>query len=278
MFPTYSCKQGKQYRYYVPNAHAKKQCNSCDVGYVSAGEIELVIFNELKRLLRSPEIISQTYKEVNNLSAGFTQNDVTESFKNISILWDELFPAEQLRIIQLLISDIVVQPYDILITFKASGMMSVVSELKSLPTQKGDPSRTHIEEIKGRKVINNEDGTITIVVPAMFKRRGCRKYIVEPENAKANILPESRLVTALAKAYKWKCDLESGKVSSLNEISAKERISTAHVTRIMNLNFLAPDIVEGILSENLPQVIKFTDVTKSIPEDWSEQRKMLGIF
>jgi hypothetical protein len=48
------------------------------------------------------------------------------------------------------------------------------------------------------------------------------------------------------------------------------------VGRILRLTLLAPDIIQAILEGNEPSGVSLEKLTKNLPLDWVEQRKMLG--
>jgi hypothetical protein len=55
------------------------------------------------------------------------------------------------------------------------------------------------------------------------------------------------MVKALARAFRWKRMLETGRYASINEIAAAEKIDRGFAGTILRLTLLAPDIVESIL-------------------------------
>ena len=60
--------------------------------------------------------------------------------------------------------------------------------------------------------------------------------------------PDGVLVKALARAWRWQKLLDSGVYGSVAEIAEAEKISKSHVSRILRLALLAPDLVEAILA------------------------------
>jgi hypothetical protein len=59
--------------------------------------------------------------------------------------------------------------------------------------------------------------------------------------------PDGTLVKALARAWRWQRMLDEGIYTSVSDIGDAENISKSHVSRILRLALLAPDIVEEIL-------------------------------
>ncbi|MDD3014528.1 MAG: hypothetical protein PHC34_12570, partial [Candidatus Gastranaerophilales bacterium] len=64
----------------------------------------------------------------------------------------------------------------------------------------------------------------------------------------------SQLVKAIAKSYYWNNILISGEVESIKMIQKIENFSSdRYIKKILNLRFLAPDIVEAILNGTQPR-------------------------
>ncbi len=175
---TYTRKKERIYRYYQCIQASKNGYDSCPVKTVPAGDIENAVIEQLKKIFKSPEIISRTIKsakQINSheveqlkakkkefdrklLSADIKNNsgeyyqikeyldkitgelsiletiypnesEIFAVFNDIAPIWDELFPAEQERIIQLLINKVIVYKNGIDILVKTDGLNSLVSEL-----------------------------------------------------------------------------------------------------------------------------------------------------
>jgi hypothetical protein len=74
----------------------------------------------------------------------------------------------------------------------------------------------------------------------------------------------------------WAASEWSGR--SFAEIASAEGVTRRYVARLIPLAFLAPDIVEKILSGDQPVDLTTDELTKRIdlPLDWAEQRGALG--
>ena len=84
----------------------------------------------------------------------------------------------------------------------------------------------------------------------------------------------------VSKGHDWFARLSSGRCSSIQEIALAEKVSSQHVTRVIYLAFLAPDIVQRIVCGDHP-----TDLTADrlirmvpLPSDWEAQRLLLGLI
>ena len=84
------------------------------------------------------------------------------------------------------------------------------------------------------------------------------------------------LITALAKAYRWQDQLESGQYRDLEDIANANKVDRSYVGRILQLTSLAPDIVESILEGTEYSELSLRDFRKGIPFLWEEQRRVFG--
>jgi DNA invertase Pin-like site-specific DNA recombinase len=110
MSPTHTRKGGRLYRYYISQSVIKGGAGACPVGRVPAAEIEAAVVDQLRNVLRAPEIVVRTWRAARHGAPGLTEADVREALHRFDPLWDELFPAEQARIVQLLAERVDVSP------------------------------------------------------------------------------------------------------------------------------------------------------------------------
>lgn len=84
-------------------------------------------------MLQSPELIVQTWRAARKQRPEVTENDVRAALKEFQDLWNELFPAEQARIVQLLVERLDLKPDALDITLKIEGLTSLCAELGIQP-------------------------------------------------------------------------------------------------------------------------------------------------
>jgi DNA invertase Pin-like site-specific DNA recombinase len=126
MTPTYTTKQGKRYRYYICQSKHKGNNDLCKVGRISASETENLVTDQVLNFLKKPEFIIHT---INAKKDDLSENKIINSFKTIDKVWDELFPVEQARIINLLIKQIDIKPEGLNIKIFKEGLHSLSTEL-----------------------------------------------------------------------------------------------------------------------------------------------------
>ena len=117
---------------------------------------------------------------------------------------------------------------------------------------------------------------LTVHIPLTVRRRGGRKVVISPDGTEARVITATRidstLVKALARAFRWRRMLESGMVSTVGEIAAREKINKSYVSRILRLTLLAPDIVEAILDGRQMPEVTLPVLMGPFPLEWDRQR------
>ncbi len=66
-------------------------------------EIEAAVIDHLRTVFRQPEIVAGTWKAARTQDGDVTEVDALKALTSLDPLWDELFPAEQARIVALLV-------------------------------------------------------------------------------------------------------------------------------------------------------------------------------
>jgi site-specific DNA recombinase len=130
MSPTHTRKSGRLYRYYISQTAMKRGREACAVRQVPAAEIERVVIDQIRALLQTPEIIVQTWRAAGKTDKGLAENDVRAALLEFEPLWNELFPAEQARIVELLVERVDLQPDGIDLRLRVEGLTSLCSELR----------------------------------------------------------------------------------------------------------------------------------------------------
>jgi site-specific DNA recombinase len=130
--PSHTRKGGKLYRYYVSTDVLKRDANACSVRRIPAAEIESAVIEQVRGLLRSPEIIVRTWRAARESLDDLREADVRNALHRLDPLWDELFPAEQARIVQLLIERVDIAPDGADIRMRTEGLTKMIAELGAI--------------------------------------------------------------------------------------------------------------------------------------------------
>jgi hypothetical protein len=137
MSPTHTRKGGRLYRYYVSQSVLKRGASVCPVGRVPATEIETAVVDQLRGLLRAPEIVVGTWRAARSKIEGIAEEEVREALERLDPLWNELFPAEQARIVQLLVERIDVGTEGVDIRLRTEGLTNLVADLRAVRPKSG---------------------------------------------------------------------------------------------------------------------------------------------
>lgn len=114
--------------------------------------------------------------------------------------------------------------------------------------------------------------TLTVVIPLSVKPRGGRKAMVTPGVLALERRQDVTLIKAVARAFRWRRMLESGRFGTINELAAAEKINSSYVSRVLRLTLLAPDIIEAILQGRQPERITLPSLLEPMPAGWAEQQ------
>ena len=100
MSPSHTKRRGRIHRYYVAREAIAEGYDSCTVKSVPAADIEAAVLAQVQRLLTTPEMIARAWKAA---KSELDEREVLGLLTDFGSLWAELFPAEQARIIKLLV-------------------------------------------------------------------------------------------------------------------------------------------------------------------------------
>lgn len=117
----------------------------------------------------------------------------------------------------------------------------------------------------------------TVKIPVAFKRHGVRRLIVAPDDAIDPSLsqgntPDPILVGALVRAHRWQHMIEHNMVGNIERLAEQEGLTSTFVSRMLRLNYLAPDIKRAILMGTQPKTLRLSTLMSGVPDEWGGQR------
>jgi hypothetical protein len=110
--------------------------------------------------------------------------------------------------------------------------------------------------------------TLTVVIPLRVKPRGGRKAVVTPGVLALERRQDITLIKAVARAFRWRRMLESGRFGTLAELAAAEKINPSYVSRVLRLTLMAPAVVEAILDGRQPEGITLPGLMEGVTAEW----------
>jgi DNA invertase Pin-like site-specific DNA recombinase len=129
MTPVHTRKGDRLYRYYVAAKLLKAETADGVIRRVAAAEIEAAVIDQVRGLLRAPEVIVATWRAGRETDDGLTEGEVREALCDLDPLWDELFPAEQARVLQLLVERVEVHPDGLDLRLRVDGLQTLVADI-----------------------------------------------------------------------------------------------------------------------------------------------------
>ena len=135
MSPTHARgKRGQMYRYYVSQSVLKGGAAAGPaIRRLPAGEIEGLVMAQVRALLHQPEIVIGTWRAVHGEGDEVTEAEVRTALEQLDPLWDELFPAEQARIVRLLVERVDIGEAGADVRLRVDGLSGLARDLGVLP-------------------------------------------------------------------------------------------------------------------------------------------------
>ena len=128
-------KNGRRYRYYVPQRDAKEHAGASGLPRLSAAELESAVLDQLRAILRAPNLLGDMLPQAIKLDPTLDEARITVAMTRLDAIWDQLFPAEQTRIVKLLVEKVIVSPNDLEVRLRANGIERLVLELRPEPVE-----------------------------------------------------------------------------------------------------------------------------------------------
>jgi hypothetical protein len=134
MSPSHTRRRGRIYRYYVTREAIAEGYDTCLVTSVPAADVEGAVLDHVQRLLAAPELVARTWATAKQRESenAIAEREVTILLADFATVWSELFPAEQARIVQLLVQRVDLQEDALEVRIRAEGLASLVGELRQL--------------------------------------------------------------------------------------------------------------------------------------------------
>jgi len=120
---------------------------------------------------------------------------------------------------------------------------------------------------------------VTLIVATKLGRNGIRHAMTMPDGKSVLTAqkPNQLLLRNLTQAHDWRRLLSEGKGHSVQSIAKANNCNQRYVRKLLQLAYLAPDIVEAILDGRQPETLQLKHLTdRALPLDWASQRSSLG--
>jgi hypothetical protein len=124
--------------------------------------------------------------------------------------------------------------------------------------------------------MSDAPSTIRVVIPLNVKHRNGRPRIVPPEDVEAEPpAQEPHLLHAIARAWRWRRQLEGGDAGTIQDIADAEKVSERYVGRMLRLAYLSPAVLAKLLLYRKPSAVSIKDLATAAELPWADQEKMV---
>ncbi len=249
--PSHATKAGRRYRYYVSRRLVQARRKDETGWRLPAEQLEKTVLAFLTNLLgdavqlakligrRDPAVIRQAFSRAAELVASGL---------------DTL--ARRRELIRSIFTKIIVDPETLSLAISHAGLCGALN----IPP------------------LNTAEAADTVInLPCTLRHRGIESRLVIAGKDQSTAV-DTKLVKIIAKAHEWMDRLVGGRESSVTSIARHEQLEDGEISRVLPLAFLAPDIVEGILSGRQPVALTARSLKrlKPLPLSWPDQRRLLG--
>jgi DNA invertase Pin-like site-specific DNA recombinase len=131
MTPAFTKKGTRLYRYYVSMDVIRNRALDENPGplRLPAPMVEDAVIGEIHRMIRAPEITARTIAALRHEGAAVEEAAVVAALAGFERLWGALYPAEQARIVQLLVERITVSTNGIAVDLRKEGLGLVLRDM-----------------------------------------------------------------------------------------------------------------------------------------------------
>ena len=259
--PTYSKKGERQYHYYIEKKSQHR---------IKAQDLERLVIDTIRMLARESKHWLECWKQNSTLTAKEAQH----KWEALWAGWSSYAKEQRQQIVRNVVERIVITKDQLTVRLSYAGIgkaieESVVSDVDCMvPKEEGY-----------RPLVVQEERHLEITIPARFEVYGRSQIAVDGAGLPIRAFKRSNynqvLVNALVRSYQWNQLLESGK-TSVTELAKREGRSRTYISRILNLRYLAPEIIESILTGTQPETLHLKGLTQILPIEWHCQKRLLN--
>ena len=259
--PFHADKRGKRYRYYVSQGKIHGRVTAASVPTrLPAKDIEEIVCGRIQSLLRSPEELLQATSGRSNDAAA--SKALIGAGNQLVKAWPSRSISEQREFLRDVIGRIVVHETELQMKVVQSALRALLLGEQPRDSGKSTP------------------GVFTITIDARVKRCGWEVRLVVPggTGTRMSARPALPLIKAVARVHRWPEKIMRGEFRSRQLVAQFAKVDQRYAGRILQLAFLAPDIVEAILEGRQPADLTVQRLLRGFPLGWAEQRRRLGFL
>jgi len=135
MTPTHTRKGDRLYHYYTSMDLIRSRDTGSTAGVMRlpAAMVEGAVIGEIRRMIGAPEIAARLIESHRRDGALTDERVIIAALRQFNDLWDALFPAEQTRIVRLLVDRVTVGPTGMAVDLRNNGIATLLGDLTRKP-------------------------------------------------------------------------------------------------------------------------------------------------
>jgi DNA invertase Pin-like site-specific DNA recombinase len=129
MTPHHTKKGTRRYRYYVSMYAIKKRPKAEIRGpqRLPGGMVEDAVVGEIRRLLRTPEVAARVSRTLRKDRPDLGEADISASLTQFDDMWKALIPAEQARVVRLLVARVTASDAGLAVDLRHEGLGAIAA-------------------------------------------------------------------------------------------------------------------------------------------------------
>ena len=259
MSPTYTRRKNRHYPYYISQAVLQyKEGEAGSVLRVPGKTLETTVTDLMLDYLSGAENV------LNLLADKSLASDVldraVQSGAKLAREWQEWDTSEQIPTINDLVVKVIVARESITVQLDRNQLIRRLTGIREEKTWKTGKA-------------------VELTASVKLRRSGIESKLVYPAGKQPRMHDRSikALQEALLKSLQWNEDLIAGNVRSIDALIERDSLNPRQVHRLRKLAFLAPDIMERIITGDVPESLTLERLKKDFPIDWEAQRAHFGL-
>jgi len=238
MLPTYSVKHGnRRYRYYASRPTLRGERSPAAIHRIPAPPFETFIIRTLERL---------------RLPAASKDSDLQTLVRRIDIL-----------------------PQSICLRLDRAHALAAwrAADPTTGYSRDADVISARRQALGTGGTISDEESSLTLSLPVRARFRGGAAAVHAPgADASEASHPDTALLKAIARAWRWREMLLHGKARSIEELATRFGLDRGHVGLTLNLASLSPSIIRAIVQGEQPPGLRLVHLLNAtFPLSWSVQ-------
>ena len=250
-------KQGQRYRYYVSKHMIEERRLGRDGWRLPAAELDAIVEHVLVQKLGNPAQLAQwitPWIEAGSIAAAI------ERAGQIAASWNNSSIDQKRATVQRVVSRIDLSAGSVTIRLDRKELASLATGAAILPGM-------------------NVETTALITCPMSLRRRGVETRMILTDNSRPARHQDDALIDLIARAHLYLRQLVQTPGTTLTDVAKVNGTDVSEISRLLPLAFLAPKIVEAIMTGSQPVDLTAQRLSRlnGVPSFWSEQIRVLGI-